>query len=119
MKKVNVKKEILVVLFIAVAVIAISSKTFATGTSESPIQIPTINTTTNSVVTSTNTTNTTNTTAVNVLTPATTTDTTSSTYKNTTLPQTGESSDYIIFTLIVVAIVVAVYAYKKIREYDI
>ena len=48
-----------------------------------------------------------------------TTNTTGSTYQNTALPQTGDASDYAIFMLILVAAVVAVYAYKKVKEYNI
>lgn len=121
MKKVNLKKEILTIIMIVVAILTIGSQVFATGTSNSPVQIPTIDTTTNSV-------DTTNQEAVNVtvVTPATNTtvtpatNTTGSTYQNTTtLPQTGDASDYAIFMLIVVAAVVAVYAYKKVREYNV
>ena len=129
MKKVNVKNEILIVLFITLVIVAISTRVFAS----SPIQIPTINTNTNSVDTNTVTTTTnttvqpTNTTTspisvvptTNTTTPV-TTNTTVSTYQDTSsLPQTGDASDYAIFALIAVSIVVAVYAYKKVRDYNI
>ena len=119
MKKVSVKKEILTIVMIVVAVLAISSQVLATGTSDSPIQIPTIDTTTNSVDTTTNEVTTTNvvTPTTNVVAP--TTNTTGSTYQDTKLPQTGDASDYAIFMLILVAAVVAVYAYKKVRDYNI
>ena len=126
MKKVNVKKEILVVLLIVAIMVAISGSVFATG----QINIPGINTDANAV-TETNTitintinTNTTTNTVVNtaVITPVTTNTTTNtqgSQYTNTSLPQTGDASDYAIFAVIAVAIVVAIYAYKKVRDYNI
>lgn len=116
MKKLSVKKEILIVMMIVIMLLAISSKVLATGTENSPIQIPTINTTTSAVDTNT-TTNTTTNVIANAIAP--TTNTTASTYQNTTLPQTGDASDYAIFLLIAVAVVIAVYAYKKVRDYNI
>ena len=115
MKRMNLRKEILVIVMIIVAMLTISSKVLATGTSDNPIQIPTINAVTtpdtnteaNEVVPTTN----------NI---APTTNTEGSNYQNTTtLPQTGDASDYAIFMLIVVAGIVAVFAYKKVREYNI
>lgn len=118
MKKMSVKKEILTIALIVLAILVIGSKVFATGTSDSPIQIPIINTSTNSVDTNTQTNEIANTTTNTVVTPV--TNTTGSTYQNQeTLPQTGDASDYAIFSLIVIAGVVAVYAYKKVREYNV
>ena len=117
MKKVNVKSEILMIIMIVIAIFAISSQVFAT--SNSPVQIPVINTGTND--TNTTTANETVTITPNPVTPTTNTiaNTTVSTYENTTLPQTGDASDYAIFMLIVVAIIVAVYAYIKVGQYNI
>lgn len=42
-----------------------------------------------------------------------------STYQNKNLPQTGDASDYVIFLFIAVCAVVAVFAYKKYRNYNI
>ena len=118
MKKMNVKKEILVIMMMIIAILVISSKVFATGTPGSPIQIPTINTTTNPEPTDTNTETNTVAPTTNTVTP--TTNTTGSTYENTaSLPQTGDASDYAIFLLIAVAIIVAIYAYKKVRDYNV
>lgn len=122
MKKMSVKKEALVMIMIVIAMLTICTRVFATGTTDNPIQIPTINTTTDpSTQQPEPTTNAeTNTVAptTNIVTP--TTNTTGSTYQNTTsLPQTGDASDYAIFLLIAVSIVIAVYAYKKVREYNI
>lgn len=119
MKKLSVKKEILLVIMIIVMIFIISTKVLATN---SPIQIPV--TGENNITTNTEDTNvTTNTINTNVITPNTQqntiTNTTGSTYENTTLPQTGDASDYAIFMLIVVSGIVAVYAYKKVREYNI
>lgn len=120
MKKMSVKKEILTIVMIVVAVLAISSQVLATGTSDSPIQIPTINTGTNSVDTNTTTNEVTNVVVPTTNTVTPTTNTTGSTYQNTTtLPQTGDASDYAIFMLIVVAVVVAIYAYRKVKEYNV
>lgn len=120
MKKMSVKREILTIIVIAVVILAISSQVFATGTSGSPIQIPTINTNTTSVDTNTVANETTNeVTPVNT-TVAPITNTTGSTYQNTTtLPQTGDASDYAIFMIIIVAVIVAIYAYRKVKEYNI
>ena len=116
MKKLSVKKEILTIALIVVTILAVASQVFATGTSDSPVQIPTIDTTTNSVDTTTNVV----TPTTNVVAPTTnTTNTTVSTYENTTLPQTGDASDYAIFMVILVSAIVAIYAYKKVREYNI
>ncbi len=121
MKKMSVKKEMLIIMMIVLSFVVISSKVLATGTSDNPIQIPTINTTTEPTTqndTTNITTNITTNETTNEVTP--TVNQTGSTYQNTTaLPQTGDASDYAIFMLIVVALVVAVYAYKKIREYNI
>ncbi len=119
MKKMSVKKEVLTIIMIAVIVLAISSQVFATGTSGSPIQIPTINTNTTSEDANTIANETANpVTPTNIITP--TTNTTGSTYENnTTLPQTGDASDYAIFMIIVVAVVIAIYAYRKVKEYNI
>ena len=121
MEKVNVRKEILIVLLIAVAVFTISSTVLATGTASQPVEIPNLRTdatpaneqnTNQNAVENTTTTNTTENTvkAANI---------TGSTYQNTTLPQTGDASDYAIFAVIAVSAVVAVYAYRKVRNYNI
>lgn len=120
MKRMSVKKEVLVMIMIVMAVLTISSKVLATGAGDNPIQIPLINTTTDPATQQPTTNTETNTTAptTNTVTPV--TNTTGSTYQNTTsLPQTGDASDYAIFLLIAVAVVVAIYAYKKVREYNI
>ena len=114
MRKMSMKKEILVIMMVVLMLLTVSTKVLATGTG-GPISInivaPTTNTTTETNTTTTNTT-------TNIVTPA-TTNTTTSNYQNTTLPQTGDASDYAIFLLIAVAIIVAVYAYKKVRDYNI
>lgn len=42
---------------------------------------------------------------------------TNNTVQNT-LPQTGDASDYAVFLLIAVCVVVSIYAYKKVRDYN-
>ena len=116
MKKMSVKKEILTIALILAVVFAIGSQVFATGSSTGPIQINIVETPTTTNVVAPETTNEV-TPTTNIIAP--TTNTTGSTYENTTLPQTGDASDYAIFMLIVVAGVVAVYAYKQVREYNI
>ncbi len=116
MKKMSVKK-VLVTIMVLVALFMVSSKVLATGTSDGPIGI---NIQANPTTTNTETNTTTNeVTQPTINTAATPTNTQGSTYQNTALPQTGDASDYAIFMLIVVAIVVAIYAYKKVREYNI
>lgn len=118
MKKINVKKEILTIIMVVVAVLTISSHVFATGSGPIQIDIPQVNTTTNETVPDISGNQTTNQQITNVVTPA--TNVTGSTYQNqTSLPQTGDASDYAIFMIIVVAVVVAIYAYRKVREYNI
>lgn len=113
MKKVNVRKTIVVIALIAI-VLLLSSSVYATGT-VSPINIISTTQQTNEV-----TTNQTTNTTTNVVAPTTnTTNTAVSTYTNTNLPQTGDASDYAIFLLIVVSVVIAIFAYKKVRDYNI
>lgn len=114
MKKVNVRKSIVVIALIAI-VLLIASSVYATGT-VSPINIISTTPQTNEATTN----QTTNTTA-NIVSPTTNTatNTAGSTYTNTNLPQTGDASDYAIFLLIVVSVAIAIYAYKKVRDYNI
>jgi len=117
MKKFSLKNEILIIMMIIVVMLAISTTVFASGTSDSPVQIPIINTGTvneeqTPVVPE-------QTPVVPEQTPAPSGNTTGSNYQNSTLPQTGDASDYAIFTLIVVAVIIAVYAYRKVRDYNI
>lgn len=110
MKKVNVRKSIIVIALVAI-VLLVASNVYATGT-VSPINIITTTPQTNEATTNQ---------ATNAIAPTTntTTNTAGSTYTNTNLPQTGDASDYAIFLLIVVSVVIAVYAYKKVRDYNI
>ncbi len=63
----------------------------------------------------TNTTNTTN----NVTNIANTTNTTNNTSSNETLPKTGITEDYAIIAFAVVCGISAIYAYKKVKNYNI
>ena len=109
MKKVNVRKSIVIIALVAI-VLLVASNVYATGT-VSPINIISTTQQTNEVATN-QTTNTT----TNIVAP---TNTQVSTYTNTNLPQTGDASDYAVFLLIAVSIVIAIYAYKKVRDYNI
>lgn len=144
MKKLSMKKGILLIIMVVAIIFAISTNVFATH----PIIAPGLEGTTGGTTTDTNNgntgtdtnngstgTNNGNTGTNNngstgngqsTVTPSTpaqgsgdTQNTTGSTYENTTLPQTGDASDYAIFMLIVVAGVVAVYTYRKVKEYNI
>ena len=123
MKKLSLRKEILLVVAVLVVTFALSTSVFASSTT--PIQIPVINanTTTDTSNTTTDTTNTTANTAVDPIpvapTTNTATNTSGSTYENTTLPQTGDASDYAIFAVIGLCIIIAVVAFKKARNYNI
>lgn len=113
MKKVSLKKEILVIVLAIIALIAINTQVFATGTSApiNPININIINTDVpNSNPTPINPQpgNTTPVTPVNNLV---------SNYQNTTLPQTGDASDYAILFVVVVAAIIAVYAFRRSKDY--
>lgn len=109
------RKSIKIILVIVALVIAVSLLTTTVKATGNPlnIQLPgsnqngsgTVNVTQNP-----STQQTTNTTPVN---------TQGSTYQNTNLPQTGDASDYVIFLFIAVCVVVAVFAYRKYRNYNI
>lgn len=118
MKKLNGKKSIIIVTLLAV--LFITSNVYATGT-VSPINIITTTPTTNEVTTNqtTNETTTTNIVTTPAPTQQPTTNTQGSTYTNTNLPQTGDASDYAVFLLIAVSIIIAIVAYKKVRDYNI
>ncbi len=115
MKKLSVKKLLIVIALIAMVAV-IGTKVQATGGAVNPLLniqgSGTANTTTNTTTTNTATTNTTTTNTVK-------TNTAGSNYQNTNLPQTGDASDYAIFLFIAVCIVVAIYAYRKYRNYNI
>ena len=117
MKKLSLRKEILLVVAIIAITFALSTSVFATA--NAPIQIPTINVNTTTENTTTNTTENVTPTNTTTVVPTTTTNTETSTYQNTTLPQTGDASDYAIFALIGLCVVVAVVAYRKARNYNI
>lgn len=119
MKKFSMKNEMLIVIMIIVAMLTISTAVFATGTADKPFDIQgiisapgTVNEEQTPVVPE-------QTPVIPEQTPAPSGNTTGSNYQNTALPQTGDASDYAIFGLIVVAVVIAVYAYRKVRDYNI
>lgn len=111
MKKTSIK-NLLIALTIVVTLLVVSNSVYAAGEILNPFQV---NQTTGSTTTNTVTTNTvtTNTATVNTVTANTTSNT------NSNLPQTGDASDYIIFTFIAIISVVAIYAYRKVKNYNI
>ena len=147
MKKLSMKKGILLVIMVTAIIFAISTNVFASSpitfeglegingggstTDGTNNGTSTGTGTNNGTSTGTGTNNGTTGTGGNVTpnTPSTPTqpsqgngdgqNTTGSTYDNTTLPQTGDASDYAIFMLIVVAGVIAVYTYRKVKQYNI
>ena len=100
--------KLLIVLLVAVMMLTICTKVFATDSLVDPTQgSQQIEITTDEPSTSTQT---------QTQTPTQTTETKTTT--ETKLPQTGDASDYVIFALVAVCIVVAVVAYKKVRDYN-
>ncbi len=114
MKKMNVKKEVLIIAMILISLFVISTRVLATN---GPVQIPIGDNgdTTNTIDTNVETPVDTNPTQV----APTTNQVTDTNQNESNLPQTGDASDYAIFMLIIVSIVVAVYAYRKVKEYNI
>lgn len=113
MKNLKMKK-IAIVLFAILIMLTISTKVFATSDElVNPIQIYTDkpDTSTQQNVQEEQPTNVAPTTEAN-------TATTNTTTTETKLPQTGDASDYAIFLLVAVSIIVSIYAYKKVRDYN-
>lgn len=114
MKRTSIKNLLIALTIIVTLLLVVSNSAYAAGEILNPFQVNQTSdngtTTTNTVTTNTVTTNTT---TVNTVTANTTTST------NTNLPQTGDASDYIIFTFIAIASVVAIYAYRKVKNYNI
>lgn len=124
-------KKLLVVLLMAVLMIGVSNVVFATEEDENITFIPdenannttnetTNNTTTNNLFNNTNSTrnNTTNSTSNNT-TKNTTTNANSSKYNNTNLPNAGSVDGIGVMVVVAVFGILALYAYKKIRDYNI
>lgn len=111
MKKSNVRiLKIVIVLALATIIILMTNNILATTSSPAtPINLDALASPTGNSKENNNVENN-NTTIINPTTP---------TYKNTNLPQTGDASDYAIFLLIVVSIIIAIFAYKKVRDYNI
>ena len=115
MKNVKSNKIVLIVLIMLLLMLA-ATNVFATGNSGDIIQI---NITTNPSTNTATPTNTTTNTTTNTVTNTAGSTYTNATQNTNTLPQTGDASDYAIFLLIAISIVIAVYAYKKVRDYNI
>ena len=130
MGKISLKKQILLALAVILFTIILSTNVWATSNGPiSPLNVNGLDfaNVTDNTTTLNNTTN--NVTGVNALAPIvnnTVNNTTNNTapavsnyQNNTTLPQTGDASDYAVFALIGIAVVIAVFAFKKARDYNI
>lgn len=114
-------KKILILIMMVIILMGLSYNVMAANSLNLQITSPnsTTNTTTNAT-TNTTTNSTTNTTS-NISAPITNTQQTNtegSVYKNNNLPQTGITEDYSMIALIIVCVISAIYAFKKIREYN-
>ena len=110
MKKSSTKKGILIIMILVIAMLTVSTNVYAIGqlVANPPNQ-----------QTDGNQTDGNQTVSPSLPTTSGGTNTEGSNYQNSTLPQTGDASDYAVFTLIVVSVIVAGYAYKKVRDYNI
>lgn len=99
MKNIKSVKLILVIMAVIMVVMSVSTKVFASN----QIQLD---------VFSNGETN-------EVQQPSTTANQEAGYTNSNNLPQTGDASDYAIFALIAICIVASIYAYKKVREYNI
>lgn len=108
-----VKSSVRNIILVSVLVMMFSLVSSVVLATDSPIQIPSANTTTE--VPANNTTVEANNTTV----PNTTTTLVTNRTNDTSLPATGEASDYVVMALIVVATVSAVYAYGKTKKYNV
>lgn len=122
MKKSNVRMvKIVIILALAVMVLFMTNNILATTSPATPINLNALTSPTgNSSENNNENNNSANSTILNPTTPSNqVTNITTSNYTNTNLPQTGDASDYAIFLLIVVSIIIAIFAYKKVRDYNI
>lgn len=116
MKKTSIKK-LLLTLALIIMITLFANTVNAESANPLNVQLPGTTNKTNTVnvtnaTTNSTTNSTTNTTNI-------TTNTAVSNYQNTNLPQTGDASDYVIFLFIAVCTVVAIYAYRKYKNYNI
>ena len=118
-------KKMLIVIMVVVILMMVGNRVMAANALN--LQITSPNSTTNAPSTNATDTNSTSTnstnTAGNISAPVTnqqqSTNTQGSVYKNDNLPQTGITEDYTMIILVIICIVSAVYAFKKIREYKV
>ena len=107
-------EKIIVLLIILILFMGLFSQVKATNTLNLNILFNTNTTTEESTTNTENTTNTTNTTGNLIVQPN--TNKVSSTSEND-LPKTGVTEDITVMFFIIVCTIVAIYAYKKIRDY--
>ena len=115
-------KKFIILMLVMTLLVCLCTQVRAT--TDDPLSIPSLDTNTTTTDTNTdvlantadvNTTATNETTNTQVIQP---TNTTGSSYTNSdSLPQTGVTEDITVMFFIVVCVIVAIYAYKKIREY--
>ena len=112
-------KKIIILMLVMTVLVCLCTQVRAT--TDDPLSIPSLDANTSTtdtntdILANTEDTNTTNTTNTQVIQP---TNTTGSSYTNSdSLPQTGVTEDITVMFFIVVCVIVAIYAYKKIRDY--
>lgn len=106
------KKILSVILIISLLFVVLQTSVFATDLDFNSIlggDIPEIGNTTNETTAGTN----------NVTNITNTNNTTNNTSANETLPKTGITEDYAIIAFAVICGVSAIYAYRKVRNYNI
>lgn len=123
-----VKSRVKEIILVSVLVMIFSLMSSVVLATDSPIQIPSANTTTEentveeidpNTTAPVNTTTETNTITTIPTTNNTTTTLTTNRTEDTALPKTGETSDYVVMALIAVATVSAAYAYTKSKKYNV
>ncbi|MCI8346024.1 MAG: LPXTG cell wall anchor domain-containing protein [Clostridia bacterium] len=127
MEKLSVKK--LLVLFTLIAIVCMFVTTVKASGPINLLHPPTTTNTQGGTTTNTQGGTTTNTqtpiTTTNTQRPGSlttntlTTNTTPTTNEGSNLPKTGDASDYIIFLIIAVSVVVAIYAFRKYKYFNI
>ena len=131
MKKNKIISVIVMILLMSLLIVMLAQEVRATGTSDNPISLDlTYNDNkteeskanqelANQVLANELAANAEAANREQVIQPSTGTENSSSNNTNETLPQTGVTEDITIMFFIVVCIICAIYAYKKIRDYNI
>lgn len=109
-----IKKVLSVILVISLLFVVLQTTVLASGLEDIPGLDEILNSGNTTNETSSGTTNTNNVTNI-----ANTSNTTNNTSANETLPKTGITEDYAIIAFAVICGVSAIYAYKKVKNYNI